>query len=275
MKQEGFFQCQNCGTKYTLEEARKIFLAGQIDVSGSTIQIDETEELNKLYTLARRAKDERDYKNQEKYYNMILEKDPNSWEAYLYGKISQQMDMIKENATQIHQAVKSLIGIINNHVTDPKEKTKAIKATYEYCKINFNALYKYAKIKFDKDEGFKSEESRDIRRDLLGYAILNIVRFHNIFGDSIEENNITIPEIKDLMITSWKYAIQLQMDTIPIIKLRRPFKHPAGHEKLNSMRNYEWVQQYATKIHKYDPSYQSPLDVQPQKTSGLFSKLFE
>ena len=43
VKQEGVFVCQHCGTKYSLEEARKLMVEinGTVDVQG-TVKIDNT-----------------------------------------------------------------------------------------------------------------------------------------------------------------------------------------------------------------------------------------
>ena len=81
IKEEGIFVCQHCGTKYSLEEAKKLFEKGKVDVSGSTVKIDAQEELDNLYQLARRARRENNYNNASNYYDQILVKDPNSWEA--------------------------------------------------------------------------------------------------------------------------------------------------------------------------------------------------
>ena len=32
IKKDGFFQCEHCGTKYTLEEARKLIVSGTVEV---------------------------------------------------------------------------------------------------------------------------------------------------------------------------------------------------------------------------------------------------
>ena len=45
MKQDGFFVCQNCKTKYSLEEAKKLI---------GVVKIDRSDEIQNLYTLARR-----------------------------------------------------------------------------------------------------------------------------------------------------------------------------------------------------------------------------
>ena len=56
IKQDGCFVCQMCGTKYSVEEAKKMMIEGTVDVSGSTVKVDTSDELQNLYELARRAK---------------------------------------------------------------------------------------------------------------------------------------------------------------------------------------------------------------------------
>ena len=83
IKQEGVFVCQTCGCKYSVEDAKKMMIEGTVDVSGSTIKIDTSDELKNLYQLARRSLDNK--ATAAKYYDMILMKDPTSWEATFYS----------------------------------------------------------------------------------------------------------------------------------------------------------------------------------------------
>ena len=69
LKQDGMFVCQNCGTKYTVDEAKKLMVEG-------TVKIDNSEKLRNLYTLARQAKDSNDAENAVKYYDLIKQEDP-------------------------------------------------------------------------------------------------------------------------------------------------------------------------------------------------------
>lgn len=75
MKKDGFFQCQNCGTKYTIEEARKML---------GVVKIDKSEDIDNLLTLARRFFDENNYTESEKYYELALRETPNNWEASFF-----------------------------------------------------------------------------------------------------------------------------------------------------------------------------------------------
>lgn len=83
VKQDGMFVCQVCGTKYSVEEAKKMMIEGTVEVTGS-VKIDSSDELEKLYKVARRAKNDREISKATEYYNKILERDPTSWEAYFY-----------------------------------------------------------------------------------------------------------------------------------------------------------------------------------------------
>ena len=77
IKQDGMYVCQSCGTKYTVEEARKMMIEG-------TVKVDNTDRLQNLYTLARRAKDAGNAHDAADYYGQIIIEDPESWEANFY-----------------------------------------------------------------------------------------------------------------------------------------------------------------------------------------------
>ena len=83
IKEGGVFVCQSCGTKYSLEEAKKMMVEGTVDVKG-TVKLDNTDELKNLYEIARRAKETNNSENACKYYDMILVKDPQSLEANFF-----------------------------------------------------------------------------------------------------------------------------------------------------------------------------------------------
>jgi len=75
MKQNGFFQCQNCGTKYSLEEARNLI---------GVVKIDKSDDIENLFTLARRCFEEKNYTESEKYYELVMREVPNNWVALFY-----------------------------------------------------------------------------------------------------------------------------------------------------------------------------------------------
>lgn len=87
VKEDGYFVCQTCGTKYSVEEAKKMMIEGTVEVQG-TVKVDESDNLQSLYKLARRAKDSNDCANMEKYYGMILLQNPEDWEAAFYSLLA-------------------------------------------------------------------------------------------------------------------------------------------------------------------------------------------
>ena len=92
VKEDGYFVCQHCHTKYSPEEAKKIMVEGTVDVSGSTVKVDSSDELSNALELARRARKENDSENARKYYEMIAISDPDNWESYFYAKYYKAMD---------------------------------------------------------------------------------------------------------------------------------------------------------------------------------------
>ena len=107
IKQDGVYVCQHCGTKYTVEEARQLL---------GTVKIDKTEETQKYLLLARRAREERNNENTEKYYSLVLQEEPNNWEAAYYSvhaKVSQCVIRdINSAAIQLFSCVKSTYALI-------------------------------------------------------------------------------------------------------------------------------------------------------------------
>ena len=80
IKEDGYYVCQHCGTKYTVEEAKKLMIEG-------TVKIDTTDELEKLYKAARNAKAAGDDKTALMHYEAISAKDPDNWEAVFYAVV--------------------------------------------------------------------------------------------------------------------------------------------------------------------------------------------
>lgn len=69
VKQDGVLVCQYCGTKYSVDEAKKTI-------------IDETKKANNYYILAESAFDARNYKEAESYCNKIIEIDSQNYKAW-------------------------------------------------------------------------------------------------------------------------------------------------------------------------------------------------
>lgn len=81
VKQDGVFVCQSCGTKYSIEEARKMMVEGTVNVQG-TVKVDKTEESNNLLSLALASIESLNGEEAYAYANRALESNPSNPEAW-------------------------------------------------------------------------------------------------------------------------------------------------------------------------------------------------
>ena len=153
-KQDGLYVCQHCGTKYTVEEAKKLI---------GTVKIDTSTREENLLQVARRSRSQGDYENASKYYSELLTYLPDSWEANYY---SVQCKVMKSIVAEITSAAYSLsnatvnsLQLIKSTVTDSDLQEQAVSeiamCTIETATMLFNA----AVSNFDSihDWGLRSE----------------------------------------------------------------------------------------------------------------------
>ena len=141
IKKDGLFVCQNCGTSYSLEEARKLLVdvpdaeapaAAQPATAAAAAPEapKRSAELENLYELARRARKEDNSANGEKYYGMVLVQDPSSWEANFYSVYYASMGCTIANistaATNVANCIPSVLDLIKTNV-EPSEQEAAVR----------------------------------------------------------------------------------------------------------------------------------------------------
>lgn len=152
IKQDGVFVCQSCGTKYSVEEAKKMM----VEIAGS-VKIDITEKVQNLYVMARRAKDENDVESACKYYEMIIMENPNDWEAlFYYNYYKAENTNLKNMSFSVNKLSNAMDGVFK--AVDNSEKTYEEKWSFvqeivakidDLCESNIffakNHYKKYAK----------------------------------------------------------------------------------------------------------------------------------
>lgn len=86
LKQDGVFVCQTCGTKYSVEEAKKMMIEGTVNVSG-TVKVDNTDKIKNYLEMAKSAYEAGNKGEAEAYCNRIIEIEPQNYEAwFMKGK---------------------------------------------------------------------------------------------------------------------------------------------------------------------------------------------
>lgn len=248
VKRDGVYICEYCGAKYTAEEAKKLMIEGTVDVSGSTVKVDSSDELTNLYQLARRARATNDDATAAKYYDMILLKEPNSWEATFYSlyckAIQAKIDEVQASVGPINTLGVSIFGGIKSKITDKEEQKRAYMDVgirmVMLSSIAFSGAEKYFKI--DRNcSGFGN-----IQRwidDAFAARQLSFVAgiaLDNLFGED--------KSAAELAVKAFKQAI-------------RQTQHMMGYlsnESKTMQRGI--VKEYTEKIQKYEPSYSPPCE---------------
>ena len=244
IKQDGVFVCQSCGTKYSLEEAKKMMIEGTVDVSGSTIKVDNTQDLNNLYQIARRAKDDGNTENARKYYDMILVKDPTSWEANFYAVYFQSMNCkiaeIQIAGTRLSNCESTVIDLVKQYVTNPNEQRKALDEIgarlIDIATMLYNAAHShYSGISIEIRGKYTQEYVNNgvAARDIL-YTYGNLL--YTAFGD----------KYGDIIVACYKVGVQIHKGLMPNLA--------------NKELNRSIINKYVSAIKENDPSYSEPAE---------------
>lgn len=242
IKEDGVFVCKSCGCKYSVEEAKKMMVEGTVDVTGSTVKIDGSEELANLYQVARRARDDGNSENAQKYYEQIIVKDPSSWEANFYTVYFQSMNCkvgeVGVAAARLMNCESAVFRLIRDNVTDDSEQRKAVDEVAAKLIFISNMLFNAYKNHYDGIDSqirykFTQEYANNcsLCRDVAYKGGNTII---SVFGD----------KYSDIAVACWKLGVR-------------------QHNILNGVfddkkGNAVVIDSYNEKIKKYDSSYQAP-----------------
>ena len=238
VKQDGVYVCQWCGTKYSVEEAKKLVIDGPVDVSGSTVKVDTSAELENLYQIARRARDDNNAENAAKYYDMILVKDPTSWEAAFYTVYFKAMGckiaQIRSAAVSVSNCEDTVLALIRDHV--PEEKQEA--AVREIVNRSVEIAIMLATAAWNHYDGISSDIRAKFHQEFADNASAARDIMY-ICGTQIEQVFGEQSKTAKLAADAWKAGVKLHLKLIPA--LGDPFAV-----------NKRVILSYAEKIGKYD-----------------------
>ena len=241
VKDGGVFVCQQCGTKYSVEEAKKMMGEGAVTVTG-TVKVDTSDELTNLYEIARRARNDHNDENALKYYDMIMVKDPNSWEANFYVVYYQTMTCkiaeISSAGFKLEHCLDSVCTLIKDNVTDPEEKTRAMNEIFTHSTVAAEMLSSAASRHYNDIDG-------QIRDRFTQEYINNEVAARDIcytLGEAIilyfgEDNGL-------LAAQAWKKGIEIHSKFVKYLQQKD--------------ENIKLIHEYGDKVRKFEPEYQDP-----------------
>lgn len=244
MKQDGVFVCQSCGTKYSVEEAKKMMVEGTVDVSGSTVKVDTSGELANLYQIARRAKDDNNGENAAKYYDMVLMKDPTSWEASFYVVYFKAMEckiaQIQSAAISVSNCIDTVLKLIKDNVSGHAEQVKAYTEVSTRVMIITSMLFNGAKNHY---EGIDAQIKDRYTQEFLNNAFASF-RCVYCLGNNLDLLFGSDSEANKLAVAAWKQGIEWHKTLIWRLQ--------------DKEGNTNEINSYVAKIKKYETTYQAP-----------------
>ena len=245
VKQDGMFVCQSCGCKYTLEEARKLMgvdgapAEAAPAVGSATVKVDTSEKLTKLYQIARRARDDNNAENAAKYYDLILQEDPMSWEASFYTVYFQAMQTkigaIESAANRVHNCLGSVLGLIVEHVP-AGEQAKAVGEVAVKVGNISTMLANAARNHYD---GIDASIKNKYTQEYIDQVCAARDTLYDL-GDMIEKT-FEDEDIRNLAAALWQMGIALHKTILPRLA--------------DQVGNNRTIDRYAAKVGKYDASY--------------------
>lgn len=129
IKQNGVFVCQSCGTKYSLEEAKRMMIAGTVNVAG-TVTVDNSAFIKKSLDNARRALEKDDWEEVEKYYNIVERESPQCIEAVFFSSFGKAMYSLTDQEyfkrQQKFDVLMKSISVINDYYEKSTENKEAV-----------------------------------------------------------------------------------------------------------------------------------------------------
>ncbi len=242
LKQDGFFVCQGCGCKYSPEEAKKLMVEVEGDApqaaapqAGPQAAAPQNDEAANLLQLARRAVETSNWESAGKYYDALLVKEPNSWEAAFYTVYAKAMEckiaQISSACYSISNCVRSVAGLIRDHVA-PEEQSSALDTLVNRCRTIAALMASASKNHY---EGIDS----DIRSRYFSEYSGNLTAAREISmscGDAIDSVFGSQPKLGAYAARAWKNGLSLS-DSYSVIS--------------SSAYNVHYVE----KIGKYDQAY--------------------
>lgn len=182
MKQDGVFVCQSCGCKYSVEEAKRMMIEGSVDVSGSTVKVDNSAFVERYLQNARRAKQKEDWEETEKYYNLVEQNDPTNIEAIFYssyGKAKTSLtdsDIYKRKA--VFQVLQNCVSIIDDNYVVEKEAEEKLIIEQITVDIMNMACSNYVYTEWTNDNGVVTRtnegETERLFLNLIGEWVISL-----------------------------------------------------------------------------------------------------
>ena len=135
VKQDGVFVCQNCFTKYSIEEAKKMMMDGVVEITG-TINLDTTKKEKSLIDLLESEIKAENYIDAYQTASKLIELNSKIWQAWIYKAVS--LSRISEkNGYQLNESIVCFEKAYELLMTDGLQNAGEIIAKNEFETLNY------------------------------------------------------------------------------------------------------------------------------------------
>ena len=215
-------------------------------------------ELENLYMNARRAREAKENDTAIRCYEMILQRDPTSWEASFFSiylrAVKTDLSDKAEAVVDVLNCLDQVLRLIKNHVPNRDEQINAVKEISSCCSniatLTFT-FYHTALLQSEIDRLMnvvndvpnKNSDQDNVKENLLDCCNIAWVLVDSL-GDKIEDE---FTEYNELHVTSadlWKAGVGFHIELI---------EYSTDKEK-----QLEIIARTVLKIRQYDPSYTLP-----------------
>ena len=209
IKQDGLFVCQNCGTKYSPEEAKKMMveLDGPVEVTG---KVTISKNLETILKMADDAYKNGNYQEAYKYYTEYIEQNPNDYEIQFKRYLSYGSGITLVKVSQLD----GLMNYIDEYCTcvekDEKNDENVIKAkvliAFAESFTLLNSVFALARSIY-VDSGICSSSSHN---DFLNYAEF-VIRRQILLYRLMEKHLYYCLELEEIWTSHYK-VISKELD---------------------------------------------------------------
>lgn len=170
-------------------------IEGTVNVEGK-VEINNSSKINNLYTIARRAKDNNDQDSAKKYYDLVLQEDPLSWEATFFlayfDAIYCKNGELKLKAIKMCNCIESVVNLIHQSNISLKEKVNAYTMIASHVVLISNSLQERAKNFRNSMIGIRAISPTSLLgagKDVKEYreTVAYMISCKFIFSDTLEQ----------------------------------------------------------------------------------------
>lgn len=163
-KKDGEYECQYCGTKYSIEEAKKLIVEGKV-------KIDKSDDIANYIEMANNALNSNNTKEAYEFANKALEINPKSFDAWVC-----KMKSCSCLSTESDLKIEDLLSAAKNVIYCNKDKKEAERIVYSYYLLRMMELLKCIQNKYSNHAELNNAFDK-YYKDYYGTAKENTAKF--------------------------------------------------------------------------------------------------